>query len=279
MNDTKDQLETEAGAATESVATSKEEATGATKADTKASKGEEDKQVSKNSEKEQPAAVAENLAETKQVKPKPTPVAKEVKRTAAADLAPSLSGIEPEKKPIPLKSAPKTSEKEHSFYNEYNGGKKFNRNNLSSLLSTENEVEVPKELVPPTKGQVFYATGRRKTSSARVFMQGGQGTITVNGDPIEEYFPFPRVRHLAIQPLLRLKGEGIFNLNISVKGGGTEGQAGAIKHGLARALLKYDEDLKRFLRKNGYLTRDPRSVERKKVGLHKARKSPQFSKR
>ena len=203
---------------------------------------------------------------------------KEPAKKEVESFAPAISGIEPEKKPIPLKSAPASNGRERE-YKDDEGSKKPRRNDISVLLKVREEDELPKELSPPAKGKVFYATGRRKTSSARVFMAGGKGTIRVNGSSLEDYFPFPRARELAIQPLIRLKSEQIFDINISVKGGGVEGQAGAIKHGVARALLKYDEDLKRFLRKNGYLTRDPRSVERKKVGLHKARKSPQFSKR
>lgn len=125
----------------------------------------------------------------------------------------------------------------------------------------------------------FYGTGRRKTSTARVFITAGTGTITVNDRPLDEYFGRPVARMVVRQPLELVGLVEKFDVNVTVSGGGSFGQAGAIRHGLTRALMEYDENLRSDLRKAGYVTRDSREVERKKVGLRKARKKPQFSKR
>lgn len=125
----------------------------------------------------------------------------------------------------------------------------------------------------------YYGTGRRKTSAARVFMTRGTGNITINNRTIEQYFGREVARMIVRQPLEAVDATDTFDLKVTVKGGGSFGQAGAIRHGLARALLQYDEALRPTLRQAGFLTRDAREVERKKVGLHKARKRPQFSKR
>ncbi len=127
--------------------------------------------------------------------------------------------------------------------------------------------------------QNYYGTGRRKTSSARVFMQNGKGDITVNKRPLDEYFGRETARMIVRQPLETLELSDKFDFNITVAGGGNSGQAGAIRHGIARALLKYDEELRGDLRRAGFLTRDARQVERKKVGLRKARRATQYSKR
>lgn len=127
--------------------------------------------------------------------------------------------------------------------------------------------------------QHYYGTGRRKTSSARVFMQSGKGEITVNKRPLDEYFGRETARMVVRQPLEALELTDKFDFNITVAGGGNTGQAGAIRHGIARALLKYDEELRGDLRRAGFLTRDARQVERKKVGLRKARRATQYSKR
>jgi len=125
----------------------------------------------------------------------------------------------------------------------------------------------------------YYGTGRRKTSSARVFLTSGNGSITINNRTIEQYFGREVARMIVRQPLETVGMVEKFDMNITVAGGGSFGQAGAIRHGLARALLQFDENLRGPLRQAGFLTRDAREVERKKVGLHKARKRPQFSKR
>ncbi|WP_323816397.1 30S ribosomal protein S9 [Cellvibrio sp. NN19] len=125
----------------------------------------------------------------------------------------------------------------------------------------------------------FYGTGRRKTSTARVFITAGTGAITVNDRPLDEYFGRPVARMVVRQPLELVGLVEKFDVNVTVSGGGSFGQAGAIRHGLTRALMEYDESLRSELRKAGYVTRDSREVERKKVGLRKARKKPQFSKR
>ncbi len=125
----------------------------------------------------------------------------------------------------------------------------------------------------------YYGTGRRKSAVARVFAVTGSGKITVNKQPIEEYFGRKTDQMLARQPLNCVEKGSDFDVNVTVKGGGPSGQAGAIRHGITRALLEFDEALRPALRKAGYVTRDSRQVERKKVGLHKARKRPQYSKR
>ena len=124
-----------------------------------------------------------------------------------------------------------------------------------------------------------YGTGRRKTSTARVFLRQGTGQITINGKALEEYFGRQTSRMVVRQPLELVDMVEKFDVVITVDGGGASGQAGAIRHGITRALIEYDENLKVDLRRAGYVTRDAREVERKKVGLHKARKRPQYSKR
>lgn len=125
----------------------------------------------------------------------------------------------------------------------------------------------------------YYGTGRRKTATARVFISTGTGKITVNDRPLEEYFGREVARMIVCQPLQATDNVEKFDIKATVKGGGSFGQAGAIRHGLTRALMAYDEALRSTLRSAGYVTRDAREVERKKVGLRKARKKPQFSKR
>ena len=124
-----------------------------------------------------------------------------------------------------------------------------------------------------------YGTGRRKSSTARVFLSKGKGNITVNNRPLDEYFGRETSRMVVRQPLELTETLEQFDVAVTVKGGGGTGQAGAIRHGITRALIEYDEGFRQALRKAGYVTRDARQVERKKVGLHKARKRPQFSKR
>jgi len=124
-----------------------------------------------------------------------------------------------------------------------------------------------------------YATGRRKSSAARVFLTTGSGKITVNGRSLDRFFGRETLRMIVRQPLETVSMLDRVDLRVTVTGGGTSGQAGAIRHGIARALVDYDEGLRRPLRQAGFLTRDAREVERKKVGLHKARKRPQYSKR
>lgn len=128
-------------------------------------------------------------------------------------------------------------------------------------------------------GEQYYGTGRRKTSTARVFINQGSGNININGRTIEEYFGREVARMIVRQPLELTGNTDKFDIKVTVKGGGSFGQAGAIRHGLTRALMAYDEALRPELRQAGYVTRDAREVERKKVGLRKARKKPQFSKR
>jgi len=125
----------------------------------------------------------------------------------------------------------------------------------------------------------YYGTGRRKSSTARVFMKNGSGQVTINSKPLEEYFGRKTAHMIVRQPLERTDMLSNFDFNITVKGGGGSGQAGAIRLGISRALLSYDEALRPALRGAGLLTRDSREVERKKVGLRKARKATQYSKR
>ena len=127
--------------------------------------------------------------------------------------------------------------------------------------------------------QQNYGTGRRKSSAARVFLRKGSGSITVNGKALDEFFGRETARMIVRQPLQLVDATEKFDVLVSVAGGGTTGQAGAIRLGIARALVEYDESLKPELRKAGFMTRDAREVERKKVGLHKARRATQFSKR
>ena len=124
-----------------------------------------------------------------------------------------------------------------------------------------------------------YGTGRRKSSTARVFLRSGKGNITVNNRPLDEFFGRETSRMIVRQPLELTKLVEKFDVMVTVEGGGNTGQAGAIRLGIARALVEYDETLKSDLRKAGFMTRDAREVERKKVGLHKARRATQFSKR
>ena len=127
--------------------------------------------------------------------------------------------------------------------------------------------------------QSHYGTGRRKTSAARVFIKPGSGEIVVNGRPLDTFFGRETARMIVRQPLTVAEAEGKFDVHVTVSGGGTTGQAGAIRHGITRALMAYDESLRKALRKAGFVTRDAREVERKKYGRHKARKRPQYSKR
>ncbi|MDP7569486.1 MAG: 30S ribosomal protein S9 [Arenicellales bacterium] len=127
--------------------------------------------------------------------------------------------------------------------------------------------------------QIYYGTGRRKSSVARVYLERGTGSINVNQRPLDQYFGRETARMVVRQPLGVADLLDKVDITVSVKGGGSTGQAGAIRHGITRALLHYDETLRGVLRKAGFVTRDSREVERKKVGLHKARKRPQYSKR
>lgn len=128
-------------------------------------------------------------------------------------------------------------------------------------------------------GKYYYGTGRRKSAVARVFMAKGSGKIIVNGKPADEYFSRETGRMVIRQPLELVEHLETFDIKINVQGGGETGQAGAVRHGITRALIDYSADLKPALSKAGYVTRDAREVERKKVGFHKARRRKQFSKR
>jgi len=128
-------------------------------------------------------------------------------------------------------------------------------------------------------GKYNYGTGRRKGSVARVFLKSGKGNIIVNDKPADEYFSRVTSRMILRQPLLLTNNEATFDILVNVRGGGESGQAGAVRHGITRALIDYDEALKSALSKAGFVTRDAREVERKKVGLRKARRRKQFSKR
>lgn len=127
--------------------------------------------------------------------------------------------------------------------------------------------------------QQNYGTGRRKTSAARVYLRPGSGQIQINKRPLDVYFGRETSRMIVRQPLELVEMTDKFDVIVTVSGGGANGQAGAIRHGITRALIEYDENLRKPLRAAGYVTRDARMVERKKIGLHKARKRPQYSKR
>jgi small subunit ribosomal protein S9 len=127
--------------------------------------------------------------------------------------------------------------------------------------------------------KVFTATGRRKTSVARVFLKPGKGKITINDRTLQEYFGRETARMIVMQPFDVTQTGGSYDINVNVTGGGNSGQAGAIRHGITRALMQLNSELRTPLKKAGFVTRDPRAVERKKYGRHKARKRPQYSKR
>ena len=128
-------------------------------------------------------------------------------------------------------------------------------------------------------GDYYYGTGRRKSAVARVFLKAGKGGFVVNGKPVDEFFGRETGRMIVRQPLDATKNLGSFDISVNVYGGGENGQAGAVRHGIARALIEYDASLKPTLKSAGLVTRDAREVERKKVGLHKARRRKQYSKR
>jgi small subunit ribosomal protein S9 len=128
-------------------------------------------------------------------------------------------------------------------------------------------------------GESYYGTGRRKSAAARVFLTSGTGEIKVNGRPLDKFFGRETAQMIVRQPLEVAEVVSRFDINATVRGGGTTGQAGAIRHGITRALIRYDEALRQPLRRAGFVTRDAREVERKKVGLRKARRATQFSKR
>ncbi len=125
----------------------------------------------------------------------------------------------------------------------------------------------------------FWGTGRRKSATARVRICRGEGKIVVNKRAFEEYFPIPLTRKIIVQPLATTETMGKFDVYANIQGGGSTGQSGALRHGIARALVKFNEEFRSPLKKGGFLTRDPRMKERKKYGLKKARRRPQFSKR
>jgi small subunit ribosomal protein S9 len=129
------------------------------------------------------------------------------------------------------------------------------------------------------QANIHRGTGRRKTSTARVYLKPGKGEIMINSKSLDEYFGRETARMIVRQPFVAVDMENKFDIMVNVAGGGPSGQAGAIRHGITRALMAYDESLRPALRKAGYVTRDSRAVERKKYGLHKARKRPQYSKR
>ncbi|KXU39445.1 30S ribosomal protein S9 [Ventosimonas gracilis] len=131
----------------------------------------------------------------------------------------------------------------------------------------------------PSASAQNYGTGRRKTATARVFLRPGSGNISINRRSLDAFFGRETARMVVRQPLELTQTSGQFDIYVTVSGGGISGQAGAIRHGITRALTEYDESLRGALRKAGFVTRDAREVERKKVGLHKARKRPQYSKR
>jgi small subunit ribosomal protein S9 len=128
-------------------------------------------------------------------------------------------------------------------------------------------------------GDYYYGTGRRKSSTARVFLKPGKGQFTVNGKPVDQFFARETGRMIVRQPLELTKNLATFDIKVNVRGGGENGQAGAVRHGLARALIEFDASVKPTLSAAGLVTRDAREVERKKVGLHKARRRKQYSKR
>ncbi len=155
---------------------------------------------------------------------------------------------------------------------------------LSSLQDLRETIAPPPELAPQHVQKLdalgrAYATGKRKDAVARVWIKPGPGRAEVNGKPLDAYFARPVLRMILQQPLVAAKRTGQYDVTVSVAGGGLSGQAGAVRHGIAKALVNFEPDLRAILKKDGFLTRDPRVVERKKYGKRKARRSCQFSKR
>ena len=149
--------------------------------------------------------------------------------------------------------------------------------NIHMLLNSRKNLTFNTEII--MSATQYYGTGRRKSSTARVFLKAGTGNLVINSRTLEQYFGRETAQMVVRQPLELVGATEKFDVFITVKGGGISGQAGAIRHGITRALLQYDETLRRSLRTAGFVTRDSREVERKKVGLRKARRRPQFSKR
>ena len=186
--------------------------------------------------------------------------------------------IEEEKKTAQPKEGQDTPSKDTRSKARKTGHRKEQRVEAETPAEQEDKV-IDYTLRDIDEKEVFYATGRRKSSSARVFMKKGNGQITINRRSLEDYFTRKTTRTLLLQPLTYIDARNKLDFSITVRGGGNTGQAGAIRHGISRALLNCDEKIRRVLRQEDFLTRDPRSVERKKIGLHKARKRPQYSKR
>jgi len=218
---------------------------------------------------EQPAPEPEPAAEEQQAAPEPAPVAKEEKKDVipGADLEPIA--VEPE--------APELSAEERARL-EAEEEEKARREAELAAAETESQVadRAPAKM---ESGARFIATGKRKRSIARVILLPGDGKFTVNDRSLEEFFPRPLHQTMARQPLTVSGYEGNVDVRVRVHGGGISGQAGAVRHGIARALTEIDAELRGDLKRRGFLTRDARVKERRKAGFKKARKKPQFSKR
>jgi len=195
-------------------------------------------------------------------------------------------------KPAAKEKKAKTSEKkDKADKKEVKAGKKEDKADDDESAEAADPVEEPileepkpeappkPQVAPPPTGSQFRATGRRKRSVARVYLTPGNGEITINKRPIEKYFFRGIWRYMVVQPMELTGTRDIFNVNVNVRGGGQTGQAGAVKHGISRALIEFNIDLRAALKSAGFLTRDARAVERKKYGLAGARKRYQFSKR
>jgi small subunit ribosomal protein S9 len=229
-------------------------------------------------EEQQPEAVEETptedaqpeAAEESQPEPEPEPAAKEKKKDVipGADLEPIA--VEPEERPLSAEEQARREAEEEE------------RRAREAALAGESDEEDQAASRAPAKiegDSRYLATGKRKNAIARVTLLPGSGAFVVNGRPIEEFFPRPLHQTTARQPLATTGYEGSVDVRVRVHGGGISGQAGAVRHGIARALTEVDPELRGELKRRGFLTRDARAKERRKAGLKKARKRPQFSKR
>ena len=224
-------------------------------------------------EETQPEAVEESQPEEQpepEPEPEPEPAAKEKKKDVipGADLEPIA--VEPEERPLSAEEQARREAEEEE------------RRAREAALAGESDEEDQAASRAPAKMEGdsrYLATGKRKNAIARVTLLPGGGKVTINGRPIEEFFPRPLHRTTAVQPLAITGYENSVDVRVRVHGGGISGQAGAVRHGIARALIEVDSELRGELKRRGFLTRDARAKERRKAGLKKARKRPQFSKR
>ena len=228
-------------------------------------------------------AAKPKAAAKKTAAPKESASSKEAKPAAKKPRAKAASSVKKAAEKPAAKSAEKEAQVESLAAESPAVAQKTADDESTKKITAAEKADEKKEKAEKFRQRAIaeqkYGTGRRKTAVARVFLRLGYGNITVNGRTVERYFTRDTSRRLAFQPLAVIDREKEFDFLITVRGGGESGQAGAVRHGVARALIKFDESLRPILRAAGLVRRDPRAVERKKVGLHKARRAKQFSKR